>query len=221
MSVVAYGVTLLAPVASCKDGPCVHLLSGNYLKMPAHDYGQYEGLSISLWFKPMHGCGASARLVDLGNTPSDNIVIGRSGGSNRLEFIVRRPNTLSSVYIGEENTWPHEGIWRHVIWTLDPLTSVRDTAVWKIFIDGTVTAALDGLFPVSQIYGSALVGKGSSSSDGPYVGYMDSLTVFSAALGDNEARLIYAVRLRPCVSVSSNISYAFGGFCLCFWFSLK
>jgi hypothetical protein len=190
MNVVSYGITSLASAINCVDGSCVNFMLGSYLELPMRDFGLYKGTSFSFWFKPMSGCGANARLLAFGNSFNDSMLIGRSVQSQKLEFIVRRPNMQAAVYVAEDNTW-QESVWKHIIWTILPLTSARDSAVWEIYINGTLAAAVDGLFPTS--YANAFVGKGISNDDAPFVGYMDSLTVFPDALSDNEIRLVYEV----------------------------
>ncbi len=206
MNLTANGVRTLSSVAECKDGACVRLASGQFFTVPPHNYAQYTGLSFSVWYKPMAGFGATARIFEFGDRIGQaNFGLGRSMLSSRLELFVRRSATSSYVFTTANGMWL-DGIWQHIIWTIAPDAEVAGAATWKLYVDGNLTAVVAGLYPASAEYSQAYIGASLAGIEGMYVGYLDSFALFSDVLTDNEARIMYSVRmnvsLKSCIRVA-------------------
>jgi hypothetical protein len=125
----SHGVKELATAPQCRDGSCVPFTNGTYLQLPAHNFGQYAGLTFALWFKPTSASGSDAPIVDFGRgADQDNIVIARKGATSDLLLSVRV--TAQDTFASCEGTGMWEpGVWRHVVWTLG---FNRNVVVWQV-----------------------------------------------------------------------------------------
>ena len=176
------------------DGQCVKFpATVGYLKLPSLNFGEHPALSFSVWFKASGASGASARILDIGSV-SDNhhIIMSQLGNTSKMLFSVQRSNSDSSVYHSPNGTWLPD-LWRHVVWTFVPKTALRDIATWRIYMDQTLLTVFDGYYPANQNFTSAFIGKSNYANDGAFVGYIDSLMVFSIPLTQNEVRILAAV----------------------------
>ncbi len=162
--------------------------------------GAYSGLSFSVWYKPASGAGPTARIFEFtGSSGQINLGMRRNSSSSKLKVYVRRSASADSSFTAEEGTW-QAGVWKHVTWTIAPISSSSSSAaLWKLYVDGNMTAMVDGLYPMSGDYDESYIGGAASDSDGGYVGNLDTFFVFSQALFDQEARLVY--RVSVCVNV--------------------
>jgi hypothetical protein len=202
----ASGITAVSAASECRDQSCVALGSEAYLQLPAHNFGQYAGLTFALWFKPKEGSGRGATLLDFGKGPDqDNIVVARKDETSQLLFTVRITALgQSSMYAGT-SAW-QTNVWKHVAWTLEPTTGTG--ATWKIYVDGEQIASVDGLYPVNAELTQNYLGKGSRATDSPFVGYMDSLVIFGSAV--DAAHVLVLVT----VSAGSVCFYTYAKFCV-------
>ncbi len=183
------GVSLEHP-NQCKDLSCVKLAAGSYLKLPVHNFGRYAGLTFSLWFKPLDTAGSGARLFDFGSGAEvNNIYIAREGATSSTRFQVLRTGKRG-LFVVAPNTWT-ASIWRHIVWTLTPTSSVPFMdATWSIFIDGKFVADKVAYYPPDANLTWNYIGKSSRDSDGAFAGYLDSFHIYPAALSFNEARAL-------------------------------
>ncbi len=70
--------------------------------------------------------------------------------------------------------------WRHVTWA-----SVKTTATdaaWDIYINGVRSGSKTGKWPTVAAMATSYIGKSTAEADSQYVGFLDSLLVFPAAL---------------------------------------
>jgi hypothetical protein len=159
--------------------------------VPAVNLGQYPALTFAAWYKPATGFGTYARVFDFGNGEGiDNILVARQGTSTSLEFSLIRSGSLSQ-YITGADVWT-TGMWRHFAWTLLPTDSTR--ATWCVYIDGQLIKSFVGWYPESKRLTANYVGKSSWKSDGPFVGFIDTFSVYSAALSAEEVLTLSKVR---------------------------
>jgi hypothetical protein len=180
--------------SECIDGPCVYLPGGSYLELPDYNFGaNTESLTISLWFKPMEGTDADARLVDFTNGPDKEhrIIIAREGNTDRIEFSIRKPalNALFSWKTGP-GAWS-AAEWRHVVWTIEAITT--HYAWWMVYIDGDLSGKLVGFWPDSANFASQRIGKGNTMPNADFVGFVDSLYVIKGAVSGYDAKTLYMV----------------------------
>jgi hypothetical protein len=194
LNLLATGIAKLAPANECLHSPCVEFpSSGGFFRLPTINFGQLPGLTISVWIKPSSTSGSSARIVDISSASSGaQIVVSRLGTSSKMRFSVQRPE-LGSVAVETLDGTFEPNVWKHITWTLVPKTALRVTAEWRIYVDGTLVKVFNGLYAVNQTLTNAFVGRSNISDHGAFVGYMDSLMIFSVALTANEVRVVMAV----------------------------
>ena len=124
-------------VAGPKVGSGSLLLSASssqYIAIPSITTGS-TGLSFACWFKSV-GNDVWARIFDFGNEQaSDNIVMGINGNNLFL-------SVYSGGVIGSQQTNVianiNDGVWRHVVWTLDP------AGVWTLYKNGALLWQVTG-----------------------------------------------------------------------------
>jgi len=193
MDLVSTASVRISPSSGCKDGQCMRLVSGSFFRVPVFDFGSQPGLSFSVWFKPASGAGPTARIFEFGgNSGAMAVGMARSSMSAKLEFFVRHTAADVSVFTADDGTW-QTGVWKHVTWSIMRISTVDNTASWKIYIDGNISATVDGKYPLSGSYDQAYIGRAVTDTDGLYAGYLDSFLVFSRDLFDQEARIVYRV----------------------------
>ena len=184
----SFGVTDLTPSSDCKDGTCVRLSQGKYLRVPSHNFGQYNGLSVSLWFKPLESATIGGRLFDFGSAAEiNNMYI--THNTDGLWFIVRSLNggpADFSTYV--TTTGWQVGSWTHLVWVLMP------SRTWKIFINGELAATVANVnFVADATLTASYIGWSNWAGETGFNGYMDSFMIFATALSDQEARGLYTV----------------------------
>jgi hypothetical protein len=190
------GIRTLSPKAECKYGTCARFNSGNYFTIPPHSFAQYAGFSFSVWYKPMAGSGQTARIFEMADKSGQiSLSIGRSSLSSRIELSVRRSAMASSLFTTGDGAW-QEGAWKHIAWTMAPNVDATNAAMWKIYLDGNLSATVPGLYPANVLYTQSFIGQSMTRTNGIYVGYFDSFAIFPGVLTDNEVRIIYAVSAR-------------------------
>ncbi len=192
--------------SACKHAGCAFFSSGALLRLPSYNWGQNSALSFSVWFMPTQN-SANATIFDIANGPeAHNILCGRKGNTDRLQFVVRRAaaTRVFQAWESRPGAWKlHE--WVHVVWTLERI-GTSGLGWWHIYLDGTLAGRLIGLFPESVLLTSALLGESNFAADGAFVGFMDSVDILAAALGWNEVRALYMVSACGCARVVARMS---------------
>jgi hypothetical protein len=124
-----------APSSECKSNKCLYLDGTNYLQMPSHNFGQYPGLTISLWFKDNADTKKFERIFAIANGAGDGEMhIKRKDDYDHLEFTVSNSAGYSSNDRALLATTFVTGVWTHIVWTLSKRTAT--TAYWSIYING-------------------------------------------------------------------------------------
>jgi hypothetical protein len=193
LNLSAIGITTFSPVKDCNDGFCAKFVSGTHFKLPTYRYAQQSGLTVAMWIKPSNESGAGSRIFEMSDADgTTSVAMYRNGTSSKLGFSVKRGGSTSMFVTVENNTWK-SWAWQHVVWTLGSESGAFGQPVWNIYIDGSLTATVDGLYPSSVDLDSSYIGRAKSAGQGQYLGYMDSFMVFQHELSGNEARLIFLV----------------------------
>jgi hypothetical protein len=197
MNLTATGAVTIAPSAECKLEMCVRFTEDSYLRFPAHNLGQYNGLTFALWFKPTTDTGQKKRLLDFGSAAGEfNVVIAQHDSTDALSFAVTRGTT--SRFVTRAGAFKTNE-WRHVAWVLEriPATQIVDgiSATWSIYIGGELAGSTIGLYPADVELQNNYIGKGNlpSAEVSPYVGYMDSFWIYPLALNANEILNLFTV----------------------------
>ena len=115
--------------------------SGQYVQIPSFSTGN-TGLSFSIWFKTTSLTSDWGCVFDMGNGyVSDNIVMFVYGG-----------NLGVCVYSGSSAEYPlnvvsnvGDGLWRHVVWTMDP------SGTWVVYENGVQVWTAGSLYYPSSI----------------------------------------------------------------------
>ena len=103
--------------------------------MPSHNFGQYPGLSISLWFKDNADTKKYERIFAIGNGAGNGEMhIKRKDSYDHLEFTVYNSAGYSSNDRALLANKFVTGVWTHIVWTLSKRTAT--TAFWSIYING-------------------------------------------------------------------------------------
>jgi len=191
----SHGIKELATAPQCRDGSCVPFTNGTYLQLPAHNFGQYAGLTFALWFKPTSASGSDARIVDFGRgADQDNIVIARKGSTSDLLLSVRvtAQNKLSTCV--STSSWT-SNVWRHVVWTLAPTSAAPPytDSLWEVYIDGEWRITCPGTYPVNADVAVNYFGKSSLATTGAFVGYLDTFIIYQMAVPADQVPAIYKV----------------------------
>jgi hypothetical protein len=178
--------------ASCKGSKCVKFdeASSQYLNLPAHSFGQYvSGFTFSFWFKSDGGGNEWTRIFDFGNgESSDNILVTKD-----LYFRIQRGTSESSTNLDDPTT----GVWTHVVWTINPSSVGSTSAIWNIYIDGSLKSTeTDMHYPKDIVLSNMYLGRSNKASESTYNGWIDDFRIFGYAVTADEALLLY-------VSVSS------------------
>ncbi len=191
------GITAVAPKSACKDASCAYLSSGQYFSIPAHNFGQYPGITISTWFKPASGSPADSVLFDLGvllQGVAFTMSVYRQGSKSSLKFVVKGLADASDPSKTVLNGYS-DGVWRHIVWSLSKIATAPATgsytATWNIYINGELALQDTSLYPVDLVYTQNYIGKGDGTRN-PFSGHLDSFYIFTVALNRGQARAVYA-----------------------------
>ena len=212
LSLLASGITALSPIRECKDGMCARFINGSWFKLPTYKYGQLAGMTVSMWIKPSNVSGADARIFDMSNSDkTSRMAMYRDGSSSKLGFSVTRGGKTTTFVTVEDKSWDDSDVWKHVAWTLGPTIGSLRQPSWSIYVDGNLTATVDGFYPEGVVLDSSYIGRAAPAaaaaatggggetrrqavaSEGQFLGYMDSFMMYPEALSDNEVRLVYLV----------------------------
>jgi hypothetical protein len=154
-----------------------------YVGIPAMTTGS-TGLSFACWFKSIQNTDW-ARIMDLGNgAASDNIIMAIYQGNLALTvFIGGNAGTQPLNVIPNVN----DGVWRHVVWTLDP------AGVWTVYLNGVqVWQKTSGYtYPGSVLRSSNYLGK-SNWADPYYNGELDEFRMYGRVLTAGDVQTLYA-----------------------------
>lgn len=212
LSLSASGITAFPPMTECgRDGLCPKFISGVSFKLPSYKYGELAGLTMSMWIKPSNESGANARIFEMSNgAKTSTVAMYRDGSSSRLAFSVSRGGATKTFVTVEDKTF-QANAWKHVAWTLGPTIGSLRQPSWSIYVDGNLTATVDGFYPEGVELDSSYIGRAAPAaaaaatggggetrrqavaSEGQFLGYMDSFMMYPEALSDNEVRLVYLV----------------------------
>jgi hypothetical protein len=181
----------LSPASECKDLRCVEIADDVQLMLPAHNFGIYPALSFSMWFKPLAASGPSAHLLDFGNgNMMDNIAFGRAEATQKMVFYIVAPNGSPVSWTSEDDEWVAD-TWRHIVWSLEPVNATHSD--WRVYFDGRLQGAYLGLYPVSEELKLNYLGKSNAAAAGKFLGYLDSVAIYSVALNSGEVNLVFKV----------------------------
>jgi hypothetical protein len=186
--------TVLASASECKDLACVKFPAGGtaaFMRLSDHNFGLYNGLSFSVWYRPDNSAGAFARIFDFGVDGGGNFMaLAREWMYNLLFTRYVRMSAVPDVKnVFYDQMWDGN-IWRHAVWVL---AATGTSARWDFYMDGVLLATTaDMYYPVDATWNLNYLGK-SNWPDGPYVGYMDSFYIFPTALSADQAVLLYQV----------------------------
>ncbi len=213
MDLSANGISRLAPATECKVGQCVLLpntATGGFFNVPAYNYGQHPGLTVSLWFKPMPTSGSWARIIDFGPSTHDkNWLLARHSSFGGFQFNVRRPGNADTYALMTQSSssWV-ENRWQHIVWSLKPTSATKDMADWVIYLDGVKTYTWTGYYPANELMQASQIGRAGTAGEASTktVGYMDSFMVFPFDVTDVEAWLLYTVSsLHVCMRLHMHV----------------
>lgn len=178
--------TITTVAANVKVGTGSILLSAlasQYVSLPSFISGS-TGLTFAFWFNSVSN-GVWARIIDFGNgQATDNIIMGINGN-----------NLFLSVYSGSVSaseplaviTNINDGVWRHVVWTLDP------SGVWTVYLNGVVTWQVTGYaYPAAIARSSNFLGKSNWLSDPYFSGGLDEFRIYHRVLTSSDAQLLYS-----------------------------
>ena len=143
------------------------------------------GLSFSLWFMNRNS-SSRARLFDFGNgVNSDNILI--TIHHDNLAFIVFKGGVVSRQLLNVVVNI-NDGVWRHVVWTLDPVGGV-----WKVYINGNlIWQGTDNDYPNILSRTSNFLGKSNWANDPYFNGGIDEFRMYNRVLTASEVKLLYS-----------------------------
>ncbi len=172
--------------SQCKQGRCLQL-SAAKMQLPAHNFGAYPGLTFAVWFLPYATSTAAARVLEF---MDGNVTLtygfGRYAATSQLIFYGRTQSGTLMQWISGANLWVANQ-WRHAVWSLSPTSAGSTEAVWKMYIDGRLLGEFMGTYPANAIGTPNFVG------DDQYYGLIDSVLIYSMAVSDADAALIFAV----------------------------
>jgi len=182
LELMASGISGLTPAKLCKERSCISIEEGAYFTVPAHNFGQYSGLTFSVWFKPCAACGSNAKIFDFGNGFTDQngqrIYISRNAATQGIKFVVVRGGQPEEFAV-DEGVWV-SNVWRHLMWTLSPASV--PSAKWTVCIDGVRIGMKQALYVVNGDLHLNYIGKSNVATDGSYAGFLDSFLIFPEAL---------------------------------------
>jgi hypothetical protein len=144
----------------------------------------------------MSGSGAYARLFDFGEGPNlGTIFVSRYSTEDRLYFGGHLDGINYVDHAADAGTWTVDQ-WRHAVLTITPITQLE--AQYDLYLDGALIATKYWKPLVSKFLFSNYLGK-SNWQDGPYVGMMDSFSIYSVAL--NIAEITSLLRVSPATTL--------------------
>jgi hypothetical protein len=166
--------------------------SANYMTLPAMNYGKFDGLTITLWFKYDGGTDTWVRIFSSSDTSdSENLfVISRWKATSHIRFTMQKgkSGTSSAGGIMVENVW-ETGVWRHLVWSVEKTSD--SSSKWLIYIDGRLASETSGHdYPVNADVASTYIGK-SHGNDANFQGWIDSLRIFGRRVTKQEALSLY------------------------------
>jgi hypothetical protein len=168
--------------------------NGAFLQLPQHNFGTYAGLTLSFWFKPVDESGSNAKILDFSRgADTEGISVGRKDATEDLVFAVRTIAQQAPVTCEAQGHWK-AGMWKHVAWSLNPVSDTE--ATWKVYMDGSLVATQAAVFPPDAVLTLNYLGKSSSNSDGSFAGYLDSFFIYQMAVADSQVAALYWVRWR-------------------------
>jgi hypothetical protein len=192
LELTANSISGLTSARQCKERSCVAVEEGGYFTVPRHNYGQYAGLTFSVWFKSS-GSGPNAKIFDFGNGATDQnghrIYMGRAAATQGIKFVIARGEEETSALI-DEGVWV-ESVWRHVVWSLMPTT--LPSARWSVYIDGILKTTQQGFYPVNADLTTNYIAKSIVATDGTYVGLLDSFLIFPGRLNSFDVATVMQV----------------------------
>lgn len=171
------GVGLGRAGALANDGDPAAALDGTsgYVGVPAGAVTDLSGgLSLEAWVNPS-AVGSFQKVFDLGNgAANDNVVLGRYGSSNDVQFQVFHGSTsVGAIYASGAlvaNTW------QHLVATLSPSGAMALYRNGVYVAAGTATSV-----PTTVARTQAYVGR-SSWGDAHYAGGIDEVAIYHRAL---------------------------------------
>jgi hypothetical protein len=142
-----------------------------------------SGLSFALWFKSK-GNLDWACLFDFGNgAVSDNILMAIYKNNIALDVVKRGIQSNPLNVVSNVN----DGVWRHIVWTLDPL------GVWKVYLNGALVWQATGyIYPNAITRTSNFLGKSNWAGDPVFNGVMDEFRMYNRVLVASEVQILYS-----------------------------
>ncbi len=193
MDLFPEGALALASRDDCVDGACIEIKNGQFFLVPAYNFGQFAGLSVSMWLKPACAALDSCFVMDLGNATAGITIAALAQNSSRVRVEVRRPGVAEASYYMVADSVVLESVWTHLVWTIAPKTAAKDAATFKVYLNGSLEATVDGHFPLDALTTTGYVGRRWDKS-GRFAGHLDSLMFFPAELSQADVLLVYKVR---------------------------
>ena len=153
-----------------------------YVSIPSTTTGS-AGISLACWFKST-GSGNWARILDFGNSrASDNIIMAIF--ENNLALSVFNGNTIGNQPLSVISN-VNDGVWRHVVWTVDP------AGVWVVYLNGVVVWQATGYaYPKALTRTSNFLGKSNWDGDPYFNGGLDEFRMYGRVLTSSDVQLVY------------------------------
>jgi hypothetical protein len=148
-----------------------------------------NALSFSFWFFSSSSL-TWARIFDFGNgVASDNIIAYIN--SNNLGLAVYGGNSTTNPVSQFDNIFSsvNDGIWRHVVWTLN------SSGTWKIYINGVLQSTKTSTrYPSNVSRSLNYLGKSNWSADPNFKGGIDDFRIYKQELTQANVTTLYNYR---------------------------
>ena len=141
-----------------------------------------NGLSFEVWANPTANSNWS-RFFDLGNGQSNNIVLGRVGASNDLQFAIVNGTTASGVVVAsgalELNRWQYFAV---------TMTAAGAVAIYK---NGVLLASGSVSVPNNIARANNYIGRSNYPADPYYTGKLDEAAFYDKVLTAAQVKARY------------------------------
>ena len=167
--------------------------SSQFMKLPSMYLDSTKGVTMGCWFRTTDISGSYQRLMTLGGDSSTTYQIGIAITPNRKLILFSADTTALRKWEPAIQFAINDGVWRHVMWTINGGASGGSTATWKVYINGVFinkTTTLYYPFTATRTYN--YVGRSNFSGDSTFDGQISEFFMANTELKAEEVFGLYS-----------------------------
>lgn len=165
--------------------------SSQFMKLPTMYLDSTKGVTMGCWFRTTDLSGSYQRLMTLGGDSSTTYQIGIAITPNRKLILFSSDSALRNWNPSTQFTI-NDGVWTHVMWTINGGTSSSSGATWKIYINGVFLNKNTSYWPTTAARIYNYIGRSNYSGDSTFDGQISEFFMANTELRAEEVFGLYS-----------------------------